>query len=92
MFQRVAMASTSSGLSKATRNQSKVWLIGQLLSELSQSTLPSIGEVLRLFFYYKNEEKKSIRESATLTACGVINLWEKASIPIQLKKHIISKI
>lgn len=86
------MASTSSGLSKATRNQSKVWLIGQLLSELSQSTLPSIGEVLRLFFYYKNEEKKSIRESATLTACGVINLWEKASIPIQLKKHIISKI
>lgn len=86
------MASTSSGLSITTRNQSEIWLIGQLLSELSQSTLPSIGEVLRYFFYYKNEEKKSIRESATLTACGVINLWEKAGIPIQLKKHVISKI
>ncbi|KAL4720394.1 hypothetical protein ACJJTC_002056 [Scirpophaga incertulas] len=86
------MASTSSGFSITTRNQSEIWLIGQLLYELSQSTLPSIGEVLRYFFYYKNEEKKSIRESATLTACGVINLWEKAGIPIQLKKHVISKI
>lgn len=86
------MASTSRGLSKATRNQSKVWLVGQLLSKLNQSTLPSIGEVLRLFFYYKNEEKKIIRESATLAACEVIHLWEKVSIPIQLKKHVISKI
>lgn len=37
-------------------------------------------------------KKRKAYVSATLTACGVINLWEKTSIPIQLKKHIISKI
>jgi hypothetical protein len=27
-----------------------------------------------------------------VTACDVINLWEKASIPTRLKKHVINKI
>lgn len=86
------MASTSSGVSAVTRNKTNIWLIGQLLPKLKQSKLPSIGEVLRLFFYYKTEEKRTIRDSATVAACEVMNLWEKASIPTRLKKHIISKI
>ena len=80
------MASTGSGLNIATRNKTSIWLIGQLQPKLNQTMLPSIGEVLRLFFYYKSEKKKTIRESATLAAREVINLWEKASIPIKLKK------
>ncbi|KAK4883455.1 hypothetical protein RN001_006774 [Aquatica leii] len=86
------MASTSTGVSVVTRNKTNIWLIGQSLPKLNPTKLPSISKVLRLFFYYKNEERKTILVSATVTACEVIGLWEKASVPIRLKKHVFSKI
>ncbi|KAK4871560.1 hypothetical protein RN001_015684 [Aquatica leii] len=86
------MTSTSTGASVVTRNKTNIWLIGQSLRKLNPTKLPFISEVLRLFFYYKNEERKTILESATVTACEVIGLCEKANIPIRLKKHVITKI
>lgn len=75
-----------------TRKKTDIWLIGHLTSTLSQLRLPSINEVMRLFFYYKIIEKKNNNKSATCTACDVLQIWEKASIPTRLKKHVISKI
>ncbi|KAK4876617.1 hypothetical protein RN001_009123 [Aquatica leii] len=86
------MASTNTGVSVVTQNKTNIWLIDQSLPNLNPIKLPSISEVLRLFFYYKNEERKTILKSATVPACEVIGLWEKASIPIRFKKHVISKI
>ncbi|GBP33328.1 hypothetical protein EVAR_30917_1 [Eumeta japonica] len=88
----IIMASTSAGTNLSTRNKTDIWLIGQPSPQLVQSKLPTIIEVLRVFFYYKNEEKKSVRDSANSTSCDVLALWTKAGIPTRIKKHVIAKI
>ncbi|GBP74683.1 hypothetical protein EVAR_58949_1 [Eumeta japonica] len=63
--------------------------VGQMAPNLSATKLPSIKEMLQLFFFYhKNENNKFTRDSATLTACNVLAIWEKAGVPTRLKKHV----
>lgn len=82
----------SSSSSLMTRNKTSVWLVGQTSEHLIQNKLPSIKEVLSLYFHYKIEMKQTNRSSATSTACGVMAVWERAGIPTKLKKDVIKKI
>lgn len=75
-----------------TRKKTDVWLIGQPSPSLNQSRLPSIQQVLCVFWHYKLEMKKSIKKSATCTAEDVMSVWEKAGIPTKWKQHVIIKI
>lgn len=84
------MASTSGG--SITRSKTDVWLVGQTLPALLQTKLPSIKEVLQLFFYHKIERKQTVSASAEFTALEVLAVWEKASIPTRKKQHVKEKI
>lgn len=87
----MASKSVESG-SVSTRNKTNIWLVGQMTPNLSVTKLPSIKETLQLFFFYKNENGKSTRDCATLTACDVLSIWERAGVPTRLKKHVIAKV
>lgn len=85
------MASTSSG-TVSTRSKTDVWLIGQISPALTATKLPSIKEVLQLFFYYKLEKKINNNAAAESATQNVMALWDKASIPTRKKQHIKDKI
>lgn len=75
-----------------TRKKTEIWLIGYTRSTLLPSKLPSVKEVMSLFFYYKNVMNNANKESASRTVNDVLALWQKASIPTKDKQHVISKI
>lgn len=69
-----------------------IWLIGGVTERLTGSKLPSNRQVLSRFFYLHTLEKKTIQESATVTAEELLTFWAKARIPTRQKQHIINKI
>lgn len=76
----------------ATRESTKIWLIGQVSPELCKTKLPTKKEVLSLFFYYKNYSKLTIKGCCISTANDVLSIWQMAAIPTQTKKRIKYKI
>lgn len=69
-----------------------MWLIGQPISTLPTTKLPSKKEVMSLFFYHKIEEKQNNKEAALSTADAILDVWSKAYIPTRLKKHVVKKV
>lgn len=86
------MAECSSSTTIVTRKKTDIWLVGQTSSTFSQTKLPSKKEVLSVFFYYKEEQKQTVRESAHFTSIDVLDIWNKARIPTRLKKHVVEKL
>lgn len=86
------MAKPSSSTTIVTRKNTDIWLVGQTSSDFIQTKLPSKKAVLSVFFYYKNEKKQTVRESAHSTADDVLDIWSKARIPTRLKKHVVAKL
>ncbi|ESO05704.1 hypothetical protein HELRODRAFT_171365 [Helobdella robusta] len=84
------MASNSNCGALTTRSMTNIWLIGQLQSELSVNVLPTTGDVLRMFFYYHQVEKKT--ESAKLSSDKVMDMWNKARIPTTYHIHVVEKV
>lgn len=75
-----------------TRNATSEWIIGQWKLELPQNVLPTRLDVLKTFFYNHKSLNKTVSESANLTADQLINVWNKARIPISYKTFIVLKI
>lgn len=79
--------------STSTRQADYVFLIGirdlEPLSRFNQ--LPTLRQVLLRFQFFLHE-KNSIRNSSHSTIDELISLWQKAAIPIRLKKHCIDKL
>jgi len=75
-----------------TRKETDVWLVGQLSSTLSDTKLPSKKEVMALFFHYKQDMQKTVRDASHCTAEDVLKVWAKATIPTRLKKHVVNKV
>jgi len=48
--------------------------------------------LLKAFFHYYVDLKRTIREAATAAVETAIPFWEKARIPIREKKHLITKV
>ena len=86
------MMASSTSAAIATRKKTEIWLIGQMPSSLDSVMLPSKREVLAFFFHYKQIANQSIREALHSTANDVFEVWSKARIPVQLKKHVVPKI
>lgn len=51
------------------------------------SKLPSIQQVLAVFFYNMREVKHNINESSKLVITEVSIFWQKARIPIKAEQH-----
>ena len=63
-----------------TRNDTKVWLIGPTIQTLAGGKLPSIGDVMSVFFYHHKVNKETIKESAKQVIKKVLPFWEMARI------------
>ena len=77
----------------ATRSKDSVYLIGNVSGDfIMGSKLPTIGQSLSFFFYKHNEEKLTIRESASATVDEINKMWVKANVPTCQKKHGITRL
>ncbi|GLV42908.1 hypothetical protein CBL_08545 [Carabus blaptoides fortunei] len=75
-----------------TRKLTEIWLVGQVSSSLPSAKLPSKRDVMALFFHYKKLEKQTVRDSCHSTTNDILELWEKARIPVRLMKHVVDKV
>lgn len=78
----------------STRSQSreKIYLIGFTSTQIVVNKLPSVVQVLRVFFHNHRQVKLTVRDSAKLVIEEVEIFWEKARIPIREKQHCIKKV
>lgn len=76
----------------ATRSQTNVYLLGNTVSELTGSKLPSLRMTLGLFFHYHEELKLTVRESSTATIRNVAVFWQKARIPMRDSQNCSTKL
>lgn len=74
------------------RSNTEIYLIGFEKSQILGSKLPTIKEVLQLFFYHVRTQNTSIRQSASLATREAILFWEKAKIPTRKEQHCIDKL
>lgn len=74
------------------RSSSRIPLIGFEESQILGSKLPTIKQVLQVFFYYYNSTGNNIRGSATSATRQAIVFWEKAKISIRKEQHCIEKL
>jgi Zn-dependent M32 family carboxypeptidase len=63
-----------------------------LKQSVTGGKLPSVGDVLRRFYYMHNEVGVELRAAASAISVKVMEFWEKARIPIKMKKHVIEKV
>lgn len=75
-----------------TRSQSTVFLVGEPIAEICGRKLPSIGDVIRRFFFIHRIDNRTIKEAAASVCRELQIFWQKARIPAKDKQHIISKV
>jgi hypothetical protein len=68
------------------------WLVGTPIKEITGNKLPSNKQVLSRFIDLHINDKRTIGDSAKMTASELLQFWEKASIPAQKDFNIINKI
>ena len=76
----------------ASKRLDEIYLLGKPSPTITGNKLPSKRQVLQVFFHLHNEEKKTIREAASGAISEALPFWEKARIPVRLKKHLIKKL
>ena len=60
--------------------------------EIRGTKLPSKGQVLSFFLHLHLNNKKTVRDSATIVVNCVTNFWDQAKIPIIRKDTVVSKV
>lgn len=69
-----------------------LYLIGDVSIQILGNKLPSILQVLKVFFFHKRVLKSTLRESATKTLNEIKVFWQKAGLPTQRDQRCIEKI
>jgi hypothetical protein len=59
-----------------TRQETEIWLVGQISDTLNATKLPSKREVMSLFFHYKETMKQTVRAASHSTANEVLEVWD----------------
>ncbi|EFN67151.1 hypothetical protein EAG_09683 [Camponotus floridanus] len=70
----------------------EIHLIGKPLQKISERKLPTVKEVMSVFFYQLKVLKCSIKQSSKNAACQVIELWKNNQIPTSESTNVIKKI
>lgn len=76
----------------STRIKTAVWLIGQPREKLPVTVLPTVGDMLKTFFYNHKMMKRTVSDSLKATCNELVEIWEKSRIPTAFKPNIISKM
>lgn len=85
------MASSTAGISLRSQ-QPEIYLIGNVIPQLSGSKLPSKKQVLGVLFFYTRTLNLEVRKSALMVANEVIVFWDKARIPTRDKSAIAQQV
>ena len=75
-----------------TRKRTVFWLIGQPEKNLPNTVLPTMGDIMRTYFYYHRILKQTIPESAKSTLADLVQIWDEARVPSTYQPHIVSKL
>jgi hypothetical protein len=76
----------------ATRSKQQVYLLGNVVTELTSSKLPSVRMALGLLLHYHTGMKQTIRQSSTASLIKISKFWHKGKIPMQDNKNCITKL
>lgn len=80
-------------MSSTVRLRQKIFLIGDVDTQIIGNKLPSKLQVLKvLFFYLREMNQMTLRESAKLVIKEVIIFWERARLPTKQAIHCIEKL
>lgn len=69
-----------------------VYLIGDMNEKLVGRKLPTVREVMSLFFYQTRLCNSSVKRSVSITIEKVEEKWMHAGIPVLKKKNVIGKL
>lgn len=72
--------------------EKQIYLIGHQIKNFVGCKLPTIKEVMSLFFYHQCSQKLTIKQSALITVENVFELWSKTGIPTCAKNSAIRKV
>jgi hypothetical protein len=75
-----------------TRKEFRVYLIGSVSSEIQGRKLPTLKQVMELFFHKHNIGKLTVRESSRYCIGEVFRLWSMARIPTTIERNAIEKL
>ena len=79
-------------MAKATRLQTQVYLLGDSISELNGSKLPSLRMALGFFLHRHLEMKDTIKQASSVTIKEIAKFWQKARIPMREQQHCQIKL
>ena len=94
----IALDMAESTISRRRQQSQNIWLIGNSIDALSQTIIPTNGDILKLFSHLKNCEfkaEKSIKSNSIVAdaVCeAVLEVWHKTGIETQRKDKIKEKV
>lgn len=71
--------------------EKQIYFIGYQITKFVGGQLPSLKEVMPLFFHYHCSESLTIKKSALITIDNVFDLWSKAGIPTCAENSAVRK-
>ncbi|KAK0050925.1 Protein lin-7 C [Biomphalaria pfeifferi] len=78
---------------RRTRANSQVWFVGTVNSSITQEgRLPTLRDVLSVFFYRHIEEKLTLSESADIAVMELLKIWKKSGIPTSFDYNIKNRL
>lgn len=69
-----------------------IFLVGKCENGLAGAKLPSIQQVLKVFFYKIRVEHNTVKQSARYTISLTLEFWKRARIPTQTEVNCIKKL
>lgn len=75
-------------MSNILRSDDIIFLIGSKSTQILGAKLPSIRQVLSVFFYNVRTVKFNTRESAALIVCECNILWKKLEFLLELSNTV----
>lgn len=73
-------------------SRERIFLIGVMQEGIEGNKLPSVRQVLQVFFYELRSEKGTVRSSATRAIRLAEEFWQKARIPTKRTQKSIEKL
>lgn len=82
---------SSSSKKQLRSDDNTIFLVGNCESDLKGAKLPSMKQVLQLFFYKTRIEKISVKASIKYTIDATLDFWQKANIPTMTETNCMKK-
>lgn len=79
-------------MSVKLRNDNNIFLIGYMETQILGSKLPSLRQILQVFFFNVRTVKLNVQSSANLVVRECMIFWENTRIPTRAIQHCVIKL